>query len=313
MLIGMIQIITPENLSVLRPLIENYLKHIGDSDFFELPLEQQLKWYSEGITEGTLLILASYDQSGNSNGFLVYNMNQHRSPIIFANGDFKVEKTLFDNLFRRFSNTVPYLLFDSGYPIPWISRELSNYLVSSGFTEYPREYMRLEQLREVHQIRLRDEFEFVQCSESLLELVSRMVLRCVEGTDDQAIFPFVYGTYESILKFHTRLFKGSFGTHKESYSWVLMNGEKPVGSSFMITDGGDTGHVMHLAIDPNYRRQGLGRLLLVHSIKNLYNVEDALKYVDLAVTERNPAMHLYKSLGFKRVNDMSSYVWSARK
>jgi GNAT superfamily N-acetyltransferase len=305
----MIQQIKLENLTSLRSLVEKYLKHIDESDFFEPPLDQQLKWYTSGISKHTLWIIGSYNQPNVAKGYLVHDINNHRTPIIFANGDFTVEKALFDDMFQKFSSTSPYLIFESGYPTPWISQELSDYAISLGFSEYPRQYMRLERLDELHQNTSESEFELVNCSESLLEAVSKMVFKCVKGTDDQVLFPYVYGTYESILNFHERILNGQYGNHKSSYSWVLMDGSNPIGSSFMMTDEDVTGYLMHLAIDPEYRRHGLGRFLLVHSIMNLFNIESNLTGIELAVTNRNPAMHLYESIGFKRVNDSSTYVW----
>ena len=77
----------------------------------------------------------------------------------------------------------------------------------------------------------------------------------------------------------------------------------------MITGKVDTGGVMHISIVPKYRGQGLGRLLLTHSVANLYFVEPDITGIELAVTSSNPARLLYESLGFTKVNDSTNYVW----
>ena len=229
--------------------------------------------------------------------------------MIFADQNFQVERLLFNDAFSRFSPDASFLTFESGYPIPWISDELAAYALKRGFSKYDRQYMKMQRSDRVPSIDIGNEIKMKQYSDSMLEDVSELVFKSVDGTDDQVLFPFVYGTYELTLEFHKKVTAGNFGTHKESYSWVLEKDGTLVGSCFMITGKVDTGGVMHVSIAPKYRGQGLGRLLLTHSIANLYFVEPDITSIDLAVTTNNPARLLYESLGFKKVNDSTNYVW----
>jgi ribosomal protein S18 acetylase RimI-like enzyme len=88
-----------------------------------------------------------------------------------------------------------------------------------------------------------------------------------------------------------------------------MKENTPICASIMTTRDGVTGYLMHLVTDPDFRRQGLGRKLLTHSISHLFELEKELTCIELAVTSRNTARLLYESLGFEKVNDSTSYVW----
>ncbi|MHA2024883.1 MAG: GNAT family N-acetyltransferase [Candidatus Thorarchaeota archaeon] len=302
----MVTELKPENLSDIRPLLQKYVDHISDSI---TTIEGQMNWFHTGLSNGNLCILCEYDESDNAIGFLVHSIKSGSTAVIFAGWNFQIERLLFDDAFNRFSPDASFLTFESGYPTPWISGDLAAYALEVGFSKYDRQYMRIERSNEPLTIDLGNQVNIIQYSDSMLEEVSELVFKSVDGTDDQDLFPYVYGTYETTLQFHTNLTRGDFGTHKESYSWVLEKDETLIGSCFMLGRKADTGGVMHISILPKYRRQGLGRSLLTHSIANLYLVEPDITGIDLAVTSSNPAILLYESLGFVKVNDSSTYVW----
>lgn len=303
----MVKELKPGNLSDIEQLLQKYVDHIGDSF---TTIEGQMDWYQSGVSKGILCVLCEYDETDNAIGFLVHGIKSGRTAVIFADQHFQVERQLLDDAFNRFSSDSTFLSFESGYPTPWISEDLAAYALKIGFSKYDRQFMRMERRHDVPSIELENQLRFIQYSDSLLEEVSELVFESVNGTDDQVLFPYVYGTYELTLQFHRKLTNGDFGTHKETFSWVLEKDGILVGSCFMISKTRDTGGVMHLSIVPKYRGQGLGRLLLTHSINNLYLGEPEITYIDLAVTDDNPARMLYESLGFKKLNGSTTYVWT---
>ncbi len=302
----MVREIQTEELGDVVHLIQKYVQHVDDSF---TTLDNQMKWYRSGLSKGTLRILAEYSSNDEAIGFLVHGTQSNRTAVIFANQDFEVEKNLFDEVFKIYSVGAPFLIFESGYPTPWISNELSEYAQKLGFSKYDRRYMRLEDKHQLLPIDLPTELQIKSYSDSMIEEVSRLVYRSINGTVDQELFPYVYGTYEFTEKFHKQVVRGDFGAHKDSYSWVLEKNAEYVGSCFMILMKADTGGVMHLAIAPEHRQMGLGRILLTHSLINLFKIEPSITKIDLAVTTDNPAKILYESVGFKKVNDSSTYVW----
>jgi len=67
------------------------------------------------------------------------------------------------------------------------------------------------------------------------------------------------------------------------------------------------GHVVSIAVHPNYRRRGIGSALMVEVLKrmkDLYNVDEA--YLEVRVSN-TPAIKLYEKLGFKIVKVIKYY------
>ena len=301
----MIQIIDETALDDLGNLIEKYLKHKDEPEVTVETIKHQME---SGISKQRTEIVVDYDNNGVVKGFLVYSLTSNRYPIIFANWDFTSEKELLDHAFKRHSEQANYLTFDSGYPTPWISDEFSRYAISLGFVKYDRGYMRLEPIVIKSTGELGGALSLTNFDSSQIDAVSELIFRCVNNTVDQDLFPYVYGTVDSIKKFKKDILDGNFGTHKPSYSWILYDGDTPIGGCFMTTQE-TTGFVMHIVIDPKHRQSGLGKYLLSHSIRALQENEPDITRIELAVTLSNPALKLYESLGFKLLNDSSTYVW----
>jgi ribosomal protein S18 acetylase RimI-like enzyme len=154
------------------------------------------------------------------------------------------------------------------------------------------------------------ELSIEQFLKSMIEDISHLVFRCFDGTIDQELFSFHYGSYNSVLAFHKELTDGKFGPfgHKDSYSWVLRKKDEYIGACFMTSRNSTAGDVMELVISPGHRQAGYGRLLLTHSLINLFKIEPSMTKIELAVNSENPARLLYESVGFEKANDFSIYV-----
>ncbi|WP_297475112.1 ribosomal protein S18-alanine N-acetyltransferase [Thermococcus sp.] len=66
------------------------------------------------------------------------------------------------------------------------------------------------------------------------------------------------------------------------------------------------GHIMSIAVDPEYRRNGIGTALLTEVIERLIN--EGARYIGLEVRVSNErAIRLYESLGFRRIKRIMGY------
>lgn len=82
-------------------------------------------------------------------------------------------------------------------------------------------------------------------------------------------------------------------------SFVIEVDGRVVGYIIVLIRWGNLGHILSLAIDPEYRGRGLGRLLLKEAIERIKR-EKEVKVFRLEVRASNvPAIRLYKSLGFR--------------
>ena len=302
---AMISVINETALDDLDALIERYLRHKEESEVTAETIKHQMQ---SGISEQRTEIVVNYDDSGVARGFLVYGSKSNRFSIIFADWNFAIEKELVDYAFEHHSKHTSNITFESGYPTPWISEELSKYAGSLGFVKHDRGYMRLEPIEVDSPSNVDGNLSLVNFNSSQIETVSQLIFRCVNDTIDQDLFPYVYGTVDLIKQFKKDLLDGKWGTHKSNYSWVLYNNDSPIGACFM-TAHEQTGFVMHIAIDPIHRQRGLGTYLLKHSIQALQETDSNISRIELAVTLSNPALRMYKSIGFRILNESSSYVW----
>lgn len=69
---------------------------------------------------------------------------------------------------------------------------------------------------------------------------------------------------------------------------------------------GRKGHVVSLAVIPDYRGQGVATALLSEALKNIasYNVDEI--YLEVRVSNK-PAIDLYQSLNFKTIRTIKGY------
>ncbi len=92
----------------------------------------------------------------------------------------------------------------------------------------------------------------------------------------------------------------------ETFLVVSLNG-CIVGYSASVLRGSE-GHIISIAVHPNYRGIGIGEKLLMKSIKRLKDL--GAKRVILEVKVDNiRALKLYQKLGFKIVKTLKNYYW----
>jgi ribosomal-protein-alanine N-acetyltransferase len=62
-------------------------------------------------------------------------------------------------------------------------------------------------------------------------------------------------------------------------------------------EGGDTGHIVSLTVDPEHQRNGYGRTLMEET--EAFYLEKGIKRIKLEVHPDNPAQILYFKLGYR--------------
>ena len=85
--------------------------------------------------------------------------------------------------------------------------------------------------------------------------------------------------------------------HAGYSAWVYEVGGEIIGHMIMMT-ALDEAHLLNITIAPNWRRQGLGRVLLEHAMETAR--EKNVKALFLEVRPTNaPAIAMYEKLGFE--------------
>jgi len=67
------------------------------------------------------------------------------------------------------------------------------------------------------------------------------------------------------------------------------------------------GHVISIAVDPGYRRRGIGESLLKHAMRALKEKYRGTEVFLEVRVSNTPAIRLYEKLGFKRVKRLIGY------
>ncbi|MBI5674486.1 MAG: ribosomal protein S18-alanine N-acetyltransferase [Nitrospirae bacterium] len=72
----------------------------------------------------------------------------------------------------------------------------------------------------------------------------------------------------------------------------------------------DITHVMNLAVLPQYRRKGIGIMLLKDALLELRRLRPDIKFVTLEVRESSGALKLYEKAGFAAIGKRKGYYHS---
>ncbi|MCS6784157.1 MAG: ribosomal protein S18-alanine N-acetyltransferase [Candidatus Caldarchaeum sp.] len=107
---------------------------------------------------------------------------------------------------------------------------------------------------------------------------------------------YTYGFFEELAKEYPRAFWVA-ETNNKVVGYIMCRVER-IFSKFDFLKIRRAGHIVSIAVLPNYRRKRIGEELVrraVHALANEYGCEEA--YLEVRVNN-NPAIQLYKKLGF---------------
>ena len=218
------------------------------------------------------------------------------------------EIQLVDTLFNNHSADSPYV----GASGPWITETMSNRFVELGFRKIDRAYMTLDRkpIESLEIPELSNDMELEVFNDSQIDEVAQLMFKGNGGHIDQITFPNFFGSVEACKQLTENIMKNVYGVYKEPYSWLLRENGKLIGACLMtIRDKGDAGYIPDIVIDPDYQGKGLGKAMLIHSMKEILTGEPDMVKVDLDVTLENDARFLYKSVGYETVREYSMYTW----
>ena len=68
-----------------------------------------------------------------------------------------------------------------------------------------------------------------------------------------------------------------------------------------------------VAVHPEYRRRGLGSILVTAAIKDVIDTHDEVESVFLEVVEGDPAFGLYEDLGFMTDSIQPLFAWTKKE
>ncbi|MHA1917884.1 MAG: GNAT family N-acetyltransferase [Candidatus Ranarchaeia archaeon] len=103
--------------------------------------------------------------------------------------------------------------------------------------------------------------------------------------------------------------KGHLGKKVEIFSWVAEDTKNNTIIGYVLSGSieKESGHVLDIAVTPEYQQKGTGRHLLKLSLGSMSGL--GLKNCKLEVIETNTAYNLYLGLGFKEIKKRYIYIW----
>ena len=127
-------------------------------------------------------------------------------------------------------------------------------------------------------------------------MVTQQIIRIrdLKPGDMKAILDIEYRSFKD--PYPLSLLNHLYNLHPDGFL-VAELGEKVVGYVIGVVRWGSTGHVLAIAVDPAYRRHGVGSALIVNMLNRLR--EKGAKQVRLEVRVSNQvAQQFYQKLGF---------------
>ncbi len=299
----MIREIRKDHFDDIDSIIKRY-RELTKDDSLPDNFAEQIK---DSITENKACVYGEYSEDGFLKGMALFGKASVRINFAYAAGDVEIEKRLVSALFERFKNDYPHITTGG----PWISEELSKHFVEIGFSKYDRMHMTLPRsdIEALAEPELSEGMSFEPYTPEIREKISQLVFEGNDGHVDQNVFPDFFGSLEGSTRLLESIEASRFGDYRESSSWILFSNDTPAGACFMTVRDGDTGYIPDIVIKKEFRGRGLGKSLLVQSMKRLAESEPALSKVNLDVTLKNNARYLYASLGFEKVHENSIYSW----
>ena len=312
----MIKRLTTENIDDLDGLIEDFLQFMqekyGQPAF---PLKEQLQ---DAISQNTRAIFAVYDQDGKTVGMTVGNHASRWITLFYVqnmlnpSGNSKTiiyEKELFEAVFTYLRENSPTVGIARD-----LSKALGKHIVELGFQRFERARMSINrsEINELAEPPLPQDFTFTAWNKEMSDLLVKILRQSHFNSDhvDEQVFPQFSGV-DGVRFLLEGIENNTYGQFKEEFQKVLNHNGKPIGICFLTTLPSNVGYIPEIAILPSYRGKGLGKALIVHSIKHFIEIEPEIPGVDLDVTLDNiPAAALYSSLGFQERQRYFLSIWN---
>ena len=110
-------------------------------------------------------------------------------------------------------------------------------------------------------------------------------------------------------RFVEEVFSGSYGIVYPRYLRAMWENNCITGVILGCEISPDCGFVLHVAVPPHFQSKGIGTQLM-HELLHEFR-QAQLTRAALAVTEANPAVHLYRRIGFETLRRYDTYVWQS--
>ncbi|MHA2295009.1 MAG: GNAT family N-acetyltransferase [Candidatus Hodarchaeales archaeon] len=306
----MIKQITVDEINDLEDVISAYLEHRKEKyDQPPFPLREQIK---KALSKEIVEVLALSDQEKSVTGFVMIQPSEGNLNLIYVmNSSVKEnkEKELFDIAFARLKESNAHVKYTGLI----INQNLANYMIDQGFRKFDRAKMAIDKsvIETLEEPELAPDYMFTSWKPELRQKMVKLLLGSHFNEDyaDASVFP-QWTSFDGCNTLLEEIENSKYGKFKAQHARVLKHDGKNIGVCFVTKLANNNGLIPEIVVSSSYRQKGLGKRLLIHSLKNFMKAETGIHKIELDVTLSNRnAAQLYESIGFQQVRKYSVYVW----
>jgi ribosomal protein S18 acetylase RimI-like enzyme len=152
-------------------------------------------------------------------------------------------------------------------------------------------------------------YELIGWDDRYMERVAYLFYGANRDTLDALIYP-QFRSLDETERLVQAVCDGGAGALVTEASGIVLHRGATCGAIMVVRQKPDEGCVVMVAVAPAHQGRGLGRALLARALSSAKQV--GIRLVELTVTEENePAVALYRRLGFALRRRVTAYVWEA--
>lgn len=227
----------------------------------------------------------------------------------------EIERTLLRHLFETLQNSPQVDRIESQLLLH-PAGELGGIFREAGFSLYRRLFL-VQQLDRIHsqaRAAIPRELELRPWREEDLASAGRLISEAYADHPDSVINDQYRSAQGSMRFLHNIVRYSGCGTFSPQVSHILYerSTREMVGLVLGSRVSGNSGHITQLCVRPQYRRRGLGRMLLAVAAAEFWRL--GVSEISLTVTEANSkAVELYLSEGYDCRHTFDATVWNRER
>ena len=309
----MIKKIVSSEIDILDSVIEAYFEYIKEKfNRPKFPLKERL---TEGLEKKELEIYSQF--SGNEAiGFSVVNL-ESIGINLFLNYKLINERNingididLFNHTFERLKSNYESIKYSGP-----VSESFKEHLTKNDFKIFKRARMGIDKrvLESLNETEPPPGYFFrnYQTSDKL-ELAKIMSISHFHPDHPDGLIWKNWNGIEGCLDLLTGIENSTYGKFETPLNKVIEKNKQPIGACFITLLANDVGYIPEIVVSEEEKNRGIGKKLLVYSLKEFMKAKPEAPKVDLDVTlNNNNASKLYSTIGFEEINQYSVYVWNA--
>jgi ribosomal protein S18 acetylase RimI-like enzyme len=304
-----------EDLDKLDTIISEFFDRMKEKyNQSAYPLKEILK---KGLLDSKVKINVGFDDNSIPIGFSFIHKSEGKFGVILNRSISRessysllnvMENTLFDEAFNELKTTHSNIRIAQE-----ISYNLEQYARSNGFTNYKRARMSItkETIDTLKVAVIDSSFSFDAWNAEFENDIAKIIAKYhFSPKNPDGILFSQYSGVDGTKRLLKQITESRFGKFTSTQTRILKHLEKPVGMCSVTKLDTGNGYIPEIVLSPQYKGKGIGKALLVHSLKHFMNEESTAPMIELDVTLKNfQAANLYETLGFEQMYTYTVLVW----